>query len=721
MGIPQSISQEDDEFSTSSSCRAAELHSYRPQDYTLRNPSISGKSNRSNHSNSNNHRSSSPNTLPYNLSEKSSKEATERVRDKLFNASSKWLSNAKCLSPTSPSTTEISSQQQFSRKKLLNGVTSILHIRRRAASSPEERDKLISTLASFLSVRDGMLKSYLASDWMSTVSIIERMLVPSEFTQFIELAVQEIDDHFDFSESGDSKSTDSNGSQKNRKRRGGILSSVSHHQHRRQPIKKPHPMVSNANSSKIVNLKLMIVPPLKYHTLVEACFPVVETFLLDPMEMTNCSFGVALVVDHWFLYFEPETNLIIPKKLFSRAKDFVEQQIPTFLRVQQKVNQIENLLAACICKWNSSMYYQAAKMEFDSENSQSNQLLQPFHSETTCSSPTLLIPSSTSCSNLISSPSSMKYYGNSLDFVEDFFMNYLKYDYTKVPTFNYLRSMMTNIREMGSSELMMDLNEDLEQVISKSHILDVKQKHTMDVTTLESNHDNDGSSSNQTRSKNVVTFLDHSDLELFMDKLSISMQEQQEVFQHLQDVSSSCAPQNGAENELTASNNPFVALEILMAAFDIQYLEEGLSEKRFDQFLQGVLILWLRSIIIKEMVPSSMFAFLQKFGSKWKNSTLMKKKNNMSSSDSSPQQQPHNYFPDQQKRQHYLKTHYTDRNKPIPICTKCNSQEFVVPCARGKPAASLLQDAHDGYVHLTGCCHSADGYCVKCRHVINFK
>nr|CAG4713912.1 unnamed protein product [Naegleria fowleri] len=212
-------------------------------------------------------------------------------------------------------------------------------------------------------------------------------------------------------------------------------------------------------------------------------------------------------------------------------------------------------------------------MEFHSctENSQWNSSsLQPFSSDTrvSCSSPTLLIPStSSSSSSTISSPSSssMKYYGNSMDFVEDFFVNYLKYDYTQVPTFNYLKSMMTNIREMGSSDLIFDFDSDLSKLIyetsSSNHnnmnSHSENRHHDSTITTTTHNDEVE-------RKNSSLTFLDFHDLELFMDDLSISMQEQQEEF-HLQEQ----------ECETNAVDNPFVALEILKAAFEIQYLEEN--------------------------------------------------------------------------------------------------------------------------------------------------
>ncbi|KAL9641554.1 hypothetical protein ABK040_013475 [Willaertia magna] len=70
-----------------------------------------------------------------------------------------------------------------------------------------------------------------------------------------------------------------------------------------------------------------------------------------------------------------------------------------------------------------------------------------------------------------------------------------------------------------------------------------------------------------------------------------------------------------------------------------------------------------------------------------------------------------------EKRNDYLKRYYLNNNE-IPQCIKCNSKDFIIPCQRGEPTTTVLKDASEGYVFLTGCCHSAKGYCVKCRQVI---
>ncbi|KAF0976548.1 hypothetical protein FDP41_004447 [Naegleria fowleri] len=90
-----------------------------------------------------------------------------------------------------------------------------------------------------------------------------------------------------------------------------------------------------------------------------------------------------------------------------------------------------------------------------------------------------------------------------------------------------------------------------------------------------------------------------------------------------------------------------------------------------------------------------------------------------STTSSSTTTQTTQYFPNPQKRQYYLNTYFIQPKKTIPSCNKCQSNEFVIPSVRGKPASSLLQDAEEGYVYLSGCCSSADGYCVKCKQVIN--
>ena len=76
------------------------------------------------------------------------------------------------------------------------------------------------------------------------------------------------------------------------------------------------------------------------------------------------------------------------------------------------------------------------------------------------------------------------------------------------------------------------------------------------------------------------------------------------------------------------------------------------------------------------------------------------------------------FFPDSTKRQEYLSRF---NSKAIPKCNKCNSSNFVVPSSRGRPSSQVISDASAGYVYLSGCCHSADGYCVKCKNVINLR
>ncbi|KAL9642922.1 hypothetical protein ABK040_010616 [Willaertia magna] len=76
------------------------------------------------------------------------------------------------------------------------------------------------------------------------------------------------------------------------------------------------------------------------------------------------------------------------------------------------------------------------------------------------------------------------------------------------------------------------------------------------------------------------------------------------------------------------------------------------------------------------------------------------------------------YWKDMNKRNEYLKTYYLDKNIEIPTCPKCHSKDFIIPCSRGKPVAQKLQDSKDNYVKLTGCCRSAEGYCVKCKELI---
>ncbi|EFC38954.1 predicted protein [Naegleria gruberi] len=438
-------------------------------------------------------------------------EAMERVRDKLVNASSMWLS------------IDDSNREQSSlQKRILNGsgTTSILHFRRRAASSPEEREKLIMTLAMYLSHKEEMLTSYMASDWMSSVRIIEKMLIPSEYSQFIELAVQVIDENFELpSEDSESLKKKKN---HNRNRSGGILSSVSHHQHRRQAVPKNQNLTPQPSTveTQYVNIKLMIVPQqLKYSTLVEACFPVLESFLIDPMDGIADSFAVSLVVDNWFLYFEPDTNLIIPKKLYCTAKSFVDEQIPTFVRVQHKSNQIQSLLASCVSKWNNSMYFKASKTD-DMHTMSMEEHVEPsledsFSDRSTASS------------------LNQKYYGNSFDFIEDFFVNYLKFDFINTPTAKYLQSFLQNVQKFGFSELMFNASDDLSSKYGEELRLAKDGK---------------------------LSFLDSGELDFFMDKLSLAIQENEPIFET---IPSDCL-----------ENNPFVALNILNGAFNIQYIDE---------------------------------------------------------------------------------------------------------------------------------------------------
>ena len=456
----------------------------------------------------NNTRGRSTSAVPV-LATKEEREAHSRVRDKLLNAIREFTPIVEEPKRRSSAT---SATPQYNATA--NRIAMIRANQNLVAH--EDRDKLLNLFATQLSNKDSMLQSFLGPDWMSTVSIIEKMMDASMFSQYMEMAMQEIDENIDLTSTA-SEELFSGG-----KKNGffdSVLNSKSEHAKDRTKNGAARNEVASvatqqSQEQKQVDVRLMIVPPLTYSSLIEACFPVIEHFPTNPLEVESDKFGLALVVDSWFLYFEPETSLIVPKKLFSAAKAFVEQ-IPVLLQVTQKCRQVDGLLASCVCKWNSTMYFRNTKL-VDSM------------------SPLSFMPGATEEETSMTE----KYYGNSLDFVEDFFSNYLKFDFLSLPTMQFIKTLLTNIKQYGNSELIFDMNQAfIEKYGDELSVF--LQRHT----------------GRQPNRCTTLRFLDCEDLENFFEKMSLLTEEKESI---------QCA-----------AVNHVVALRILNCAFSMQNMEES--------------------------------------------------------------------------------------------------------------------------------------------------
>lgn len=59
------------------------------------------------------------------------------------------------------------------------------------------------------------------------------------------------------------------------------------------------------------------------------------------------------------------------------------------------------------------------------------------------------------------------------------------------------------------------------------------------------------------------------------------------------------------------------------------------------------------------------------------------------------------------------------KNRELPACSKCGTNESVIPTVRGKPSHNLMLYAQEGHVKLSGCTQSYSGWCKKCQEWIN--
>ena len=262
-----------------------------------------------------------------------------------------------------------------------------------------------------MSNEEKLLKSYLDYSWVSTVAIIERSV--SESMRFL---AKGIGDFFNVAiNEMHLKTLDSNSDED-----GDVMNSM--------------------ELNPYVEVKLLIVPYIHLNegsSFSTVSFPVLDHFpvdteedaqtgkKLDPQRFTfsrPSRFTLALVVGPWLLFFDPLTNLIIPKKLYGMAK-IMASGLPELFITKQR-NKLTEKLASCIVSWNTSKLYRTDE-------------------------------------DIFSRHSHPNVYGNGIDFIEDFIRNQLNIDYTTFPTVKYFTTFLDNIKHQGWSPLVVDLNSEL--------------------------------------------------------------------------------------------------------------------------------------------------------------------------------------------------------------------------------------------------------------------
>jgi hypothetical protein len=66
------------------------------------------------------------------------------------------------------------------------------------------------------------------------------------------------------------------------------------------------------------------------------------------------------------------------------------------------------------------------------------------------------------------------------------------------------------------------------------------------------------------------------------------------------------------------------------------------------------------------------------------------------------------------KRKEFDEYYQKNRDK-LSICPTCQTNNNVIPTVRGKPSADLILYANEGYVKLSGCTQSYNGWCKNCQ------
>nr|CAG4708081.1 unnamed protein product [Naegleria fowleri] len=301
-----------------------------------------------------------------------------------------------------------------------------------------EKMKNIGPLQQFveqLSNEEKLLKSYLDFNWMTTVALIERSA--SESMRFLSKG---IGDFFNVA--------------------------ITEMQLKISDSQADLTSLESIHGQHYVEVKLVIVPYIHFNegsSFSTISFPVLDHFPVDsedePFVVTNVSprsnntsnhntntsssssplrinvtkkpskFTLALVVGPWLVFFDPLTSLVIPKKLYGMAK-IIASNLPELFITKQKEKLTEKL-AKCIVSWNTSKLFKNEKDIFSSPRQNSTTMQQ------------------------------QSMYGNGIDFIDDYLLNYLNIDYTTFPLVRYFKTFLGNARQQGWSQMVIDLDENL--------------------------------------------------------------------------------------------------------------------------------------------------------------------------------------------------------------------------------------------------------------------
>ncbi|KAL9649584.1 hypothetical protein ABK040_003261 [Willaertia magna] len=292
-----------------------------------------------------------------------------------------------------------------------------------------------------LSSKEELKESFLNINWNATISLIERSLSTS--MNFI--GSKEIGNLFDVVVDDNEENNQNN----------------SKEQQEEENKKK---------ESDYYQVKLVVLPELdSLPSFTELSFPVIDKFQ-TLKEVSSVKFELALVIGPFLLYFDKETNLIIPKKTYGMAKDIIDQ-LP-FLFVTKQKDIIIDKIAECVVKWNILYCHRGSGEE--------NQGKAEF----------------------VNTDQRRYKFGNSLEFVDDFLKNYLRIDYLTFPIVSYIKTFIERLKCQSSSELIFDTNQQFLQRYEKCIVPVMKERISIG--------DN---------SQMIITFKTHSELDDFIKAL----------------------------------------------------------------------------------------------------------------------------------------------------------------------------------------------------------